>query len=83
MDLREQATALLEEFTLCMRSQPKHNAVELQIEKDSCAQWAYNLNNQLAWGDELDIAEACYQLEPRLAQLKQKVIIEILQYGTI
>ena len=83
MDLREQATALLEEFNLCMRSQPKHNAVELQIEKDSCARWAYNLNNQLAWGNELDIAEACYQLEPRLAQLKQKVIIEILQYGTI
>jgi hypothetical protein len=51
--------------------------------KDSCGKWAYQLATQRSWGTDTQIAEACYQLEPRLKQLKEQVIIEVLTNGTI
>jgi hypothetical protein len=35
------------------------------------------------WGSEAELAEACYQLESRLQPLKKKIIIEVLQNGTV
>lgn len=81
MDIREHATELLNEYYLCSRSRPKHNAIDLQLEKDSCDKWAGNLNNLIAWGAENEIAEACHQFEPRLKRLKEKLIIEVLTHG--
>ena len=83
MDWQEYARQLLDEFNLCLAAKPKHNAVDVQLEKDSCAKWAYHLNTQLGWGTENEIAEACHQLEPRLKKLKEKLIIEILTNGTV
>lgn len=83
MNYREHANALLEEFTLCCRAKPKHDAIAVQIEKDKVAPWAYHLNSQLAWGTDSDIAEACCQLETRLVQLKEKLIMEILTNGNV
>ena len=83
MDFREHAQRLLDEFNLCLQARPKHNAVDVQLEKDSVSKWAVHLNNQLGWGTENEIAEACYQLEPRLAKLKEKLVIEILKNGTV
>jgi len=40
------------------------------------------LATQRGWGTDSEIAEAIYQLEPRLAALKKKLIIEILQNGS-
>ena len=82
-DFREQAHQLLEDFSACLAARPKHNAVDVQLEKDSAAKWACHLNYQLRWGTESDIAEACYQLESRLTHLKEKLIFEILQNGSI
>jgi hypothetical protein len=83
MNKKAQAEELLEEFNLCWRARPKHNAVDIQLEKDSCAKWAYHLNSRLAWGTDDEIVEAYEKLEPKLKKLKEKVIIEILQNGTI
>lgn len=83
MDWKLYAEQLIVEFNLCMQAKPMHNAVDVQLEKDSCAKWAYHLNTQLGWGTENEIAEACYQLEPRLKKLKEKLIIEILGHGTV
>lgn len=83
MDFREYAKQLLEEFNLCVQARPKHNAVDVQLEKDSVSRWAYHLNNQLGWGTENEIAEACYQLEPKLTKLKEKLILDILSDGSI
>lgn len=80
---KQRANELINEFNLCNRARPKHNAVDVQLEKDSCAKWAVHLNNQLGWGTENEIAEACHQLEPRLQRLKEKLIIEILKNGPI
>ena len=81
MNIREHAMELLNEYYLCSRSRPKHNAIDLQLEKDNCDKWAGNLNNLLAWGNDNEIAEACHQLEPRLKQLKERIIIEVLTHG--
>jgi len=81
MSIRDYAEELLTEFYMCYQARPKHNAVDLQLEKDACEQWAGNLNNQLAWGSENEIAEAAYQLESRLKRLKEKIVIEVLKYG--
>jgi hypothetical protein len=81
MDIRELASELIEEYELCCNSRPKHNAVDLQIEKDSCSKWAAHLQFQLAWGDEHNVAEAYFQLASRLQKLKEKLIIEVLTHG--
>ena len=83
IDYRVRAEELLADFNLCLAAKPKHNAVGVQLEKDSCAKWAYHLNTQLAWGTEQELAEACNQFEPRLKQLREKVIIEILTHGSV
>lgn len=83
MDWILYAQQLLEEFNQCMYAKPRHDAVNIQLEKDSVAKWAYHLNNQLAWGTENEIAEACHQLEHRLKHLKEKLILELLQHGSV
>lgn len=83
MDPRDLANKLLEEFYLVSRARPRHNAVEVQIEKDSCNKWANHLSRQLNWGSDHEIFEACSQLESRLTPLREKVILEILKHGTV
>jgi hypothetical protein len=83
MDHREQAKLLLEDFNACTRAKPKHDAVDIQLEKDSVAKWAYHLNTQLAWGTENDIVEASHQLENRLKRLQEKLIMGILRDGPV
>jgi hypothetical protein len=83
IDYRAHADKLIDEFNVCMQARPRENAVEVQIEKDSCAKWAYHLATQRSWGNDIEVAEACHQLEPRLKQLREKVIIEILKHGAI
>jgi hypothetical protein len=82
-DWKQRADEMLAEFDLCCRAKPKHDAVNIQLEKDSCAKWAHHLNTQRSWGTDLEIAEACNQLAPRLKQLKEKLVMEILTNGPI
>jgi hypothetical protein len=77
-DWKARADELLEEFNLCIRAKPRHDAINIQLEKDAVSKWAVHLNNQRGWGTDLEIAEACHQLEPRLKQLKEKIVLEIL-----
>jgi hypothetical protein len=83
IDWKVRADELLEEFNLCCKAKPMHDAVNVQLEKDAVAKFAHNLNTQRAWGTDNEIAEACYQLEPRLIELKKKLVIEILQHGPV
>jgi hypothetical protein len=83
MDFKEYADQLIEEYNLCAKARPKHNAVDIQILKDSVGKWASHLATQRSWGTENDIAEACYQLAPRLQELKEQVIFEVLKNGTV
>jgi hypothetical protein len=83
VDFKKRARDLLEDFDLCCRAKPKHDAVGVQLEKDSCAKFAHHLNTQLGWGTDNQIAEACYQLEPKLKKLKEKLVMEILTNGSV
>ena len=83
MDYRQYAEQLLEEFNMCIRAKPRHDAIAVQIEKDSISKCACHLNNQLGWGTEHEIAEACYQLATKLEPLKEKLVLEILKNGSI
>ncbi len=83
IDWKARADELIEDFNICLRAKPRHDAVNVQLEKDNCAKFAYNLNTQRAWGNDNEIAEACYQLETRLHKLKEKLIMEILTNGSI
>jgi hypothetical protein len=78
MDWKSRADELLAEFDACCKAKIMHNAVQAQIAKDNCAPWAYHLATQRGWGTDSEIAEACYQLEPRLTELKKKIILEVL-----
>jgi hypothetical protein len=83
IDWKTRADELLKEFDLCCRAKPKHDAVNIQLDKDSCSKFAHNLNTQRSWGTDLEIAEAIYQLEPRLQKLKEKLVMEILTNGPV
>lgn len=82
-DWKKRAAELLEEFALCCRAKPKHDAVNIQLEKDACSKWAHHLNTQLGWGTDNEIAEACLQIEPKLQRLKEKLVMEILTNGPV
>jgi hypothetical protein len=83
MDWRARADELLEEYRACCRARPYHNAIDVELAKESCARFASHLHTQLGWGTENDIAEACHQLEPRLKKFKETVVLDILTDGTI
>ena len=83
IDWKSRADMLLEEFNLCMAARPRQNTVDIQILKDTAGKWAYHLNSMRAWGSDLEIAEACHQLEPRLDELKKSVVIEVLKNGAV
>lgn len=83
IDWRQRADELLTEFDLCCKAKPKHDAVNIQLEKDTVAKFAYHLATQRGWGTDTEIAEACHQLEPRLQRLKEKLVMEILTNGPI
>ena len=83
IDWKARADELIEEFNLCVKAKPRHDAVNVQLEKDNCAKFAHHLNTQRAWGNDAEIAEACHQLESRLTQLKEKLVMEILTHGSV
>ena len=83
MDFKEYADQLLEEYDLCCRARPKQNAVDIQLLKDSVGKWATNLATHRSWGTNIEIAEACYQLVPRLQELKEQVVHEVLKNGSV
>ena len=83
MDWKQRADELLDEFLSCCKAKPMNDVVNIQLYKDSVAECAYHLATQRGWGTENEIEEACLQFEPLLKQLKEKVVIEILQNGTI
>ena len=83
MDFRDHAANLLEDWKLCINARPKQNAVDIQMEKNSCEKYVVFLSSALAFGTEHDIAEACHQFEYRLKNLKEKIIIEVLTNGSI
>jgi hypothetical protein len=82
-DWKARADQLIEEFNLCVKAKPRHDAINIQLEKDSVAKFAHHLNRQRGWGSDREIAEACLQLEPRLKQLKEKLVMEILTNGPV
>jgi hypothetical protein len=83
MDWKTRADALLEEYNRCCLARPRHGAVDVQLEKDAVGKWASHLATQRSWGTDREIAEAYHQLEPRLDALKEKLVMEILQNGTV
>ena len=83
IDWKARADELIEDYNRCCLARPRHGAVDVQLEKDSVGKWASHLATQRSWGLDNEIAEACHQLEPRLRQLKEKLVIEILTNGTI
>ncbi len=83
MTPQERAKQLLEEWNLCVKAKPKHNAVDIQLDKDVIAPWANLLIRQMAWGKEPELIETCNQFESRLRTLKEKIIIEVLQNGSV
>lgn len=83
MDWTAYANSLLEEYYSCCDAKPRHDAINIQLEKDTCASYAKSLARQIGWGTENEIAEACHQFEPRLKKLQEKLILEILKHGSV
>jgi hypothetical protein len=83
MTPQEHARLLLDEWQLCSNARPKNNAVDIQLDKDVIKPWVEYLHRQLAWGNENEIQTACYQFESKLKTLKEKIIIEVIRYGSV
>lgn len=83
MDYKELSDNLVKEWALCLNAKPKHNAVDIQLDKDRCEEWIMHLMKIRLWGNENELAEACYQVDSRLKTLKEKIVIEVLTNGTV
>ena len=83
IDWHQHAEELLAEYDACCRARPYHNALDVELAKESCAIWAHHLATQRAWGEPNDIAKACHQLEPRLKKFKETVVLDILNNESI
>jgi len=83
MNYKEHATHLLQDWQLCVNAKPKHDAIDIQLEKDRCEEWAIQLMTVLMWGAPNELAKTCYQFEYRLKNLKEKIIIEVLTNGSV
>lgn len=83
MNFKEYADDLVKEWTLCLEAKTKHDAVNIMIEKDQCEEWVIHLMRIRLWGTENELIEACYQVDSRLKKLKEKIVIEVLQNGTV
>ena len=83
MNFKEYADDLVKEWTLCLEAKTKHDAVNIMIEKDQCEEWVIHLMKIRLWGTENELIEACYQVDSRLKKLKEKIVIEVLQNGTV
>ena len=83
MTPREHAEKILEEWQLCQRARPKNNAVDIQLDKDVLTSWVSYLVRQLTWGSDVELREACYQVESRLTTLKEKLVFEVLKNGSV
>jgi hypothetical protein len=74
---------MIDEYALCCNAKPRHDAINIQLDKDACAQKVKVLSRHLGWGEDDDIASACEALEPKLNALKEKLVFEILKNGTV
>jgi hypothetical protein len=83
MTYKEHANQLIQDWQLCVSAKPKHDAVDIQLEKDRCEEWAIQLMTISMWGTPNDLVEACYQFEYRIKNLKEKIIIEVLTNGSV
>jgi hypothetical protein len=83
MDFKKHADNLVKEWVLCLDARPKHDAVNIKIEKDQCEEWVIHLMKIRLWGTENELAEACYQVDSRLKILKEKLTIEVLTNGAV
>lgn len=83
MDYKEHAKELLREWALCSNAKPKNDVISIQIEKDVLGMWAVNLIHNMNWGSELELAEACLQVESRLKRLKERLVIEVIKNGSV
>lgn len=83
MDYKEHANQLIQEWQLCVNAKPRGDTVEIQLEKDRCEEWAIQLMTTRMWGSPGQLAEACYQFEFRLQNLKEKLVLEVLKNGVV
>jgi hypothetical protein len=83
MNYKEHARQLIQDWQLCVNAKPKHDAIDIQLEKDRCEEWAIQLMTISMWGTPNELAEACNQFESRLQPLKEKIIIEVIRHGSV
>ena len=83
MNFKEYADHLIKEWSLCLDAKPKHDAVNIKIEKDQCEEWVIQLMRIRLWGTEHELVEACFQVNSRLRILKEKLNIEVLTNGAV
>ena len=56
------------------------NVVDIQLQKEACANLVYRLDQEYAWGNDPDnLQHLCEELAPRLEKFKQAVVFGILK----
>ncbi len=82
IDSKELAKMLLDDWEKCRNARPRANAADVQISKDQLENKARRLGWMLTW-DQTQLDESCDIFAHELEQYKKKVVLEILQHGTI
>jgi len=78
----EHAADLLADWAACKHAKPRVNAAAVQITKDQLEQQAKQLGWVMVW-DKTKLNEHCRRFKHDLSKYKKKVVLEILQHGSV
>lgn len=83
-DYRTKGQQLLDEWVSYKSARPKDHVFDIQSDKDDLQQIAYLLQSAVFWSNNLNtIIDLCDCFEQKLYKFKEKVIVELLQSGSI
>lgn len=79
MSSRHAAQALLDDWHMCLNARVPFDVIDLQLAKDRCAEPAFRLEQEYAWGESDDaLLQACADFAPTLDKLKKQIVLAVL-----
>lgn len=82
IDKNEHALKLIDEWFSCKSIKPFGNPADVQLDKDRLEKQAKQIWYSML-GSDPRLVDHCKQFELELSQYKKKVVLEVLQHGSV
>lgn len=82
IDKNERALKLINEWFNCKDIKPFGNAADVQLDKDRLEKQSKQIWYSMLGGDP-QLSDYCKQFETDLSDYKKKIVLEVLQHGSV